>query len=518
MRAVLRLLTLGVVGAAMDAAPAAAQDSARVVVQYLAGGNVYLSGGAAAGMRGGDTLDVRRVPAGEAAGPLLVVASTSDRSVVAFLGAPYSLTRGDTLAVTIRHALRPAEPVSAVPVAGPAPAGAPPPRRTLRADGSLSLDLDYLQTRTTGLGADPQLVERNFTSPSVGVRYRLQGLPGGFEFRAGGRATQRSSTGDVVAPATLVQVYEAALYRRSGSFELELGRFYDPYEYFSGYWDGVLLHRGRESFGVGVLAGFEPDLGNGGPSGRYPKVAAFAHARAGRGSVRYRTSLSVTRVFPTDTTPVHTLAGVAQDLRAGRLGLTNTIQVDRNPESGRWVVTQFLGRLSTQVGRAGTVYAGYTIRQPYLLGPVTSVIPFRRDQVNAGFSVWSGLTSVYADVSTSRQPGLSDQWAVSASASRRSSRVGGVGGALSATWWTDSQSDGLLLSPSVTRRFGSTDLDLTYQFYRSAFSGTTTLSHAVELAARMPLGARTQFSARLRQQVGRFLQSSGVSAGLWYSF
>ena len=45
------------------------QDSARVVVQYVAGANVYLGGGTAAQIRTGDTLTARKVPSGEQVTP-----------------------------------------------------------------------------------------------------------------------------------------------------------------------------------------------------------------------------------------------------------------------------------------------------------------------------------------------------------------------------------------------------------------------------------------------------------------
>ena len=118
------------------------QDSARVVVQYVASANVYLGGGTAAQIRTGDTLTARKVPSGEQVGGLVVVSSTEERSVVAFLGAPVSLTRGDTLAVLIAHAV--VAPVAAAPgIPAPIGMGVPArPKGVRTSSGSLSLDLD----------------------------------------------------------------------------------------------------------------------------------------------------------------------------------------------------------------------------------------------------------------------------------------------------------------------------------------------------------------------------------------
>lgn len=507
------------VGVVLAATPAAAQDSLRVVVHYVAGMNVYLGAGSDAQIRPGDTLHVRRAGTGEALAPLLVVTSTPDRSVVAFIGAPYSLTRGDTLAVVIAHTTAPQPPPPAVPLAGaPTPYAPVKQRRRLSTDGSLSLDLDLLQTRTTGLGGDPERSSRTFTTPSVGLRYRVQGLGNGLEFRTTVRATQRSSTGGVVDPATLVQVYEAALVRRGGKTEFQLGRFFDPYEYFSGYWDGLLLHRGTDRLGAGVLAGFEPDRGNAGFQSSSPKVGGFFHLRTSGPGARYRTEASLTSIFPKGAPGAHIIAGWAEALQVRRALLSTTLQFDREPVTGHWVVGQFLGRASTRVGDAGTIYAGFSIRQPYLDRTVVDVRPYRRDNLSTGFNIWTGGLGLAADISTSRQQGLDAQWSYSASASHRPRGMQGIGLGLATMYWTEPRSHGLLVSPSVHRRFGATTADLGYQLYRSDANGTTSTSHAFELGARLPLSARTQFTLRARTRTGSYLQSSGLTAGLWYGF
>ncbi|HEV2292192.1 MAG TPA: hypothetical protein VGR60_10195, partial [Gemmatimonadales bacterium] len=455
-------------------------------------------------------------------GPLLVVTSTASRSVVAFVGAPYSLTRGDTLALVLHHS---ALAVAAAPrpsVEAPLPGAAAPPaarrRSALRSDGSLSLDLDLMQTRTTGLGVAPEQVTRNFTTPSIGLRYRLQGMPGGWELSTSIRATQRSSTGGVVDPATLVQVYEAAVVRRTRTSEVRLGRFFDPYESFSGYWDGVMLHRGTDALGVGVLAGFEPDRGNGGFQSTDPKVGAVLHARTGGAGVRYRSALSVNLVFPSGAGSTHAIVGVTQGIQLRAFTVSGDLQVDRNPVTTHWVVTRLLGRMSTRLGQSGTIYAGYAIRQPYVDWTVVTVIPYRRDQVNAGFTLWSANGGVSADVSSSQQEGSATQWAYTASGSWRSRTLTATGAGLSTTYWTDHASSGLLFSPSLLRRVGSADLDLVYQYYLSDVAGAHSVSHGIEFGARLPLAARTQLSLRARERLGGYLQSSGIYAGLWYGF
>lgn len=512
-----RVFRLALLAGALLPLHAEAQDTARVVVQYIAGANLYLGGGTLAGIRTGDTLSARKVRDGSTVGSLLVIASTEDRSVVSFLSAPYSLTRGDTLSVSIAHATvtAAAQPAAVVPVAMGV---APRPRPVRTSSGSLSLDLDLMRTQTTGVGSDPQVVDRTFTTPSLGLQYRAQGAPGAFEFRTSLRATQRSSSDGLVDPATLVQVYEAALIRRTPRSEIQVGRFYSPYESFSGYWDGALLHRGTEALGIGVLAGFEPDRGNSGFQSREPKVGAVVHGRTRGTGVRYRSELAVNVFFPKQAPTTHVMTGWAQALQAGALLASHSLQLDRETLTGHWVVTRLLTRLAARVGTGGTVYAGYAIRQPYLDRTVEGVIPFRRDQWNGGVSYWSSGLGVAFDVSRNQQAGLSSQMAYSGALSLRPSDPKGFGYGLNATHWSDPDASGTLLSPSLSRRLGATDLTLDYQYYRSEVAGTSSLSHALELGGRVPLGARSQFSFRLRERSGAHLQSSGLYAGVWYPF
>ena len=511
-RLVVALLSLGLAG------PLAAQDTARVVVQYVAGADLYLSGGTTLGIRPGDTLTARKIPSGEAVGPLLVKASTPDRAVVGFLGAPFLLSRGDTLFVTIAHATVPAAApvVAAVPSMGATPPPRPRPLRT--ASGSLALDFDVTSTRTTGVGSDPQVTDRTFTTPSVGFQYRNQGAPGAVELRTSLRATQRGSSGDLVDPATLVQVYELALVRRTPVSEWRFGRFYSPYESFSGYWDGLLVHRGTDRFGAGFLAGFEPDRGNSGLRSTEPKVGMVLHGRTKGRAVSYRSEFALNVFFPKDAPTTHVMTGWGQGMQAGPWLLSNALQIDRETLTGHWVVTRLQTRLSRRLGDGGTAYVGHAIRQPYLDRTEPGVIPFRRDQLNAGFATWGGALGWSFDVARSHQEGYADQWSYAGSLSHRSARGTGLGATLAGTWWTDGRSNGALVSPSLSRRFGASDLSLGYQLYRSDVAGNVSTSHAVDLGGRFPLAGRSQFTVRARQRVGGHLKSSGLYAGLWYPF
>jgi len=498
-----------------------AQDTLRVTVHYIAGANVYLGAGGDAGIQPGDTLLARKLPTGEALGALVVISTSTTRSVVAFVGTPASLTRGDVLAVTVRKGAAPSGPapvMAEVPTAAPS---APQRRREpTQVVGRLSLDVDGTHSVTTGLGADPERDVREFGTTSAGLWLRARRLPGGFEVNTNLRTSYRASSADIIDPTTLVEVYEANLAKDFGSFpfQFRVGRFFNPYETFSGYWDGLLLHAGRDGFGVGAIVGYEPDRGNSGFSQAYPKATAFLNLqRYGRGA-SYRTDLSVHRVFPEDSVPEHTYFGWSQDIRLRSFSVSHSLQVDRNPESARWAVSRLLTRVTLRLGNSGTLYAGYGRRHPYILGPTTDVFSHLRNRINGGATLWLGGGSLGVDVSTSQQDGLPTYWAYTGSAMVLRSPLWGLGLSANATYWREDLSHGLLLAPSVSRQIGLGDVRLRYQFYRTRTGDRSETSHALDLGTTFPLGSRTQATLRGQFRTGDYLSSTGLYAGVWYSF
>ena len=498
----------------------AAQDSTvTATVTQIAGQDVYINAGSDAGLHATDTVTVRRAAAGPVLGRMTVSAATGSRALLGFLDAPFPLTRGDELFLGIHG--------GAAPEAAPAPApprvAATPPRTVAPGGtvlhGRLLLDVDGNRSTTRGFGSDPETTSREYATPSAGLRLQVTRLPGNMEFSADVRARYRYTSNDIITPATAVRVYEASLTRRlpGAGFLVRAGRFYDPYEYFSGYWDGLMVHAGDEGFGVAALAGFEPDRGNEGFSTDYAKASLVAHASRIRGRSGIRTDVSVHRVMPRDSSPDHTFAGWSQVAWTGRLSFSHNLQVDRNPASGNWNVTRLLSRLTLPVGSSLTLHGGYSIQQPYRLGTMFGAIPFRRDRATAGFDVRLPGASIGADVSKGHQEGLDDTWSYSGSVYRSPRGQHGVGIGLTGTRWTETGSNGVLLAPSLDRQFGHFTVRGGYQYSRTEFGSLVLTTHAADLGGTVPLGGRTGLTLRARWQSGQ-LSSTGVYAGFWYGF
>ena len=497
---------------------AEAQDQGlRAVIEQIAGSDVYLSVGSEAGLAASDTVQAYRDGDGEYLGALRVVAVSATRSVVTFLERPFPLTRGTVLQLRFTAAPTAAAAPAATAVA---PTPRPAARNGPRVRGRLSLDFNGMQSTTTWMSNVEERVERRFATPSVSLRLTATQLPGGFTFETTGRATYRYSDPAIVQPDLSVRVYQVSIAKEfdNAPIQFRLGRFYNPYELYSGYWDGALLRVGGRGFGVGVVAGFQPDRANEGPSTDLPKYTAFADYALGRGTVRYTGDLSFHQVKPKGEFLDHTFAGWSQALRVGGFRLTSDLQVDRDPELSEWKLSRARVTGAVPLARGFTLNGRYSHDRPYFLFRTTDLLPFARDQVGGGFDWFGGNASFRADVTANRfdQGG----WSMSYGGSFGFQRTGILGLGLNAggTYWTLDTGAALQAFGDLTRRFGRVDVRGSYQFYRTAWDPTTVVTHTGALSLTVPLGARVYTMLQARTQQGANLVSNSIQFSLWTSF
>lgn len=508
---------------ALAAGTVQAQESGQAVISQVAGQHLYLDLAQPSALQAEDTLALEDGAATEHL--LIVVAGDSTRALVTFAGDPFPLTRGSTISFTIHRGpgVGPGPAVAAAVPAATLPRTAR--RRPVRVNGRVLLSIDGLQTRTTGLGSDPEVIERDFATPVAAVRLQVTQLPGGLEFNANVRSSHRYSTDDLVRPETLVRIYQLSLAKTFNAIPLSfrLGRFYNPYEYFSGYWDGGMLYFGRSHIGGGVIAGFEPKLANDGFQSSHPKATVFLQARGRSSNVGYRTNLSFNTVFVQDTTPAHNFVGWALDSYFGRTTFSTSLQVDDNPDGDKPIVTRLLGRLSIPAGRHFILRGRASRRLPYRLGPATNVIPYRRDRVGGGVTILGGGVSLTADVTWNQQEGLSSLMSY-AGGVYVPRTVADIRLSLSGSYWSDggdtggAGEKGLALSGRLSRRFGKLDTGLGYQYYSSEILGREDVSHLLDLSLTLPLSRSTRASIRARTRKGDRLNSGGIFASIWWAF
>jgi hypothetical protein len=477
-------LAIGLAAAllALAAPRAEAQDQGlRAVIEQIAGSDVYLSVGSEAGLAASDTVQAYRDGDGEYLGALRVVAVSASRSVVTFLDRPFPLTRGTVLQLRFTAA-----PAAAPAAAAAAPAVQTPTRSGPRVRGRFSLDFNGMQSTTTWMSNVEERVERRFASPSMSLRLVATQLPGGLTFETTGRATYRYSDPEIVQPDLSVRVYQVSIAKEfdNAPIQFRLGRFYNPYELYSGYWDGALLRVGGRGFGVGVVAGFQPDRANEGPSTDLPKYTAFADYAVGRRTVRY----------------------------------TGDLQVDRDPELSEWKLTRARVTAAVPLARGFTLNGRYVHDRPYFLFRTTDLLPFARDQVGGGFDWFGGNASFRADVTANRFD--EGGWSMSYGGSFGFQRTGILGLGLNAggTYWTLEGSTALQAFGDLTRRFGRVDVRGSYQFYRTEWDPTVVVTHTGGLSLTVPLGARVYTMLQARTQQGANLVSNSIQFSLWTSF
>jgi hypothetical protein len=498
---------------AAQGALAQVEPRVRAQIDYVSGSTLYVTAGTADGIVPGDTLAVARDSLGPAIGALHVVAATTDRSSLAFAGAPFALTRGEI--VFLEHRVE-AEPGPAPEVALQEPRPTAP--RAARADGPnangrISFDVWSLRS-TTDPGDATLATTRTFTTPTFRLRLNVFDLPGGLEFVTNLRASYRHDDAGLVDPAGSLRVYQASLVARpaGGRARIELGRFYNPYQSYGGYWDGALVRVGNDRIGVGAAVGFEPDRESEIPSGDVPKGSAFLDWEARGERLGYDGSVSYQVERPKNDLPDRTYIGFEQGLRIGAGRLSQDVELDRT-EAGDWTLARLRLSAVAPLGPTAWLNLHYGRSRPDLFRLIADALARRRDGLGGGFS-WVGRSlALSGDVTANRVEDEETSWTWTGGVS--APRAGlSIGGSL----WRRGQDEVLSLYPAATRRMGAFRGRAGYSLYRSSGLGPTITTHAAEVGLSGPLAPGVEASVRVRQQFGAGLTSTQVNSGIWISF
>ena len=512
------------------AAPLSAQDAPfEAQVEQIAGSDIYLGAGTDVGVVTGSILVVLGADGEDEAGRLRVIEATTKRSITTFVGTPFAVTRGSTLRLRIEASADgppPAAPVGASAASADAPATrskASSSRASSgpRVSGRLGLSFDARETTTSWDEYDIEEVDRQFSTPTVALRFAAAELPGGLDFRTNLRASYRSSTDDIVQPQDFVRVYSLELRKDFGLVQASLGRLYNPYEPMSGYFDGAYVHvGGREGFGGGVAAGIRPSRENGGISDSIPKYSAFANYSDRSGSLRYDAAVSFTQEMPkSDLLSNHSYAGLTQTLRTGPIRLRHSMTVDRDPTDDSWRVSRFLLGASVPIAGGLAAHARYSLREPYR---VEDVVPmtYRRDRGNVGLTYSFSGSIVGADVTANdvTEDGIGKSWTYSGWFSVPRTSLWELGFTGNASY-RDRDGDRIVyVVPGLTRRFGPTFARLTYTYYRTDEPAAAFTTHSGDLSVDFPLARRLRGTLAGRIQRGAQLDANSIYVSVWWAF
>ncbi len=506
------LTAISIAALGLSGSSAAAQEQRlSVVVEYVAGATLYIDAGTEEGISTQDTLYVYNPTDGTFIGSLRVLESSSGRSVLTFAGQPFPITRGDVLEISLAASAGPA-PITDVPLASeyiPAASGQP-----LQVGGRLSLSVNALQSTTQGRVVGLEPIDRTFTTPTMRLRLDVAHLPGDITFRTNLRTATRLSSDDLIQPPESFRIYQLSLEKSFRSFPLfiRMGRFYSPFERYSGYWDGMLLRLGGEDgLGGGVAVGFDPDRLNEEFNTQRPKYTGFLNYKAAGRDVGYRIDASFHHIRPKDDIAQSTFAGLSQRLRLGGWLLTQDLQVDRHPGTGEWTVSHLLLSTSVPLHRQVELYARYSLRRPSL-SPLDTLVAGQRQQAGGGliFRVWSG--SISGDVTATRLESGETSYSYSSFLSIPRTALLGLGFSGSASYWTRSSATTLFLSGGISRYIGRAQARAFYHRYTTESVGTTLVTQGGEIAVAIPLSRRLFSTLRAVASRSDNLSSNSLDA------
>jgi hypothetical protein len=396
-----------------------------------------------------------------------------------------------------------------VPTATRSPTGA-------HISGRIGIDYDAFQTMTRW-GSDPdERSEVTYTTPTLRLHVAAADLPGGMRFSANMRGSYFSSSGTAERRLSL-QMYQAMLQTDFGGapFRLQAGRFYNPYESHSGYWDGALLRVGGPGIGVGVVAGYEPTLANQAFSTEAPKTTLFfdVHKRGGR--VRYDGDVSLHRHNHELLSNRREFAGVSQRLSFGRTYITQRLQVGRD-SSGNADLWQL--QVTGNIAVAGPLHinARYSRERSglYFISAASAGNRIRRT-LGASLAGRVGYASIeVGDVDS----GTGDPGRTVATSISLPRIVAGLGVSLSANRWEESDFTSTFASSTLERDLGKVHARAGVRYYRTNYGSSLFEQRGGEVTLALPLPQRSEITLTAGTMRGDRGYNNHVLLSMWKSF
>jgi len=499
-----------------------------VRVSYVSGNNIYLTAGRSSGVFPGDTLLVRT--ASGDVHRIEVLSAMSDRSVLQYIGPSFGLQTGDVITIAregttaddfadelLQVEVAP-EDVLEVETLEPESSDFLSASSELSVDGRLLIGINTLRSETESFLTPGVTSSRTYVTPNAMLWMNVSGLPSEMELRVRMRSEYRHvSGGRSTSPTTSIRTYELALARELGDMTVQFGRFSSRYVPTGGYWDGVEVVESDGDLAYGVSAGFLPIRSNEQVSFDLPKAALFGRYALRSEQMTNRFELYYMEIRPTNHLLTRRHLGVRHRLSWSRMNAYNRVEVDRDPETGRFVFTSLSGRLSSAVTSALEIHGRYDIRQPYSIYRSIDVISYRRDQVNTGFSYRMGRVALSTDFVWNYAYDLGDRRSLdgrSLTGSASLSRSRGVGLFASGSYWWSDFGASMYGSFSLSRSIGTVSTRLSYQVSGSTRFDTNLTTHALSAQAALPIGSRIRSTSKFRVQFGEFVTSTAFETNV----
>ncbi|NNF58578.1 MAG: hypothetical protein HKN04_10070 [Rhodothermaceae bacterium] len=372
-------------------------------------------------------------------------------------------------------------------------------------------------------------MDRTFTQPFATLRAAVDDLPGGLHLDAHLRAAYRSADPFPLDRPTDVRVYSLGIEKAFTTLPLTVtaGRFYNRYDRFSGYWDGLNLHVGDREQGVGVAAGFQPSRTDASPSGDLPKYTVFGHRAFAVEGARVDAVLLAGQVRPrNDSMQTRTFIGAQQTAHARGFALSTEALLDQDPETGEWTFSRLNARINTTISDGLRLRAYARSSRSYLFFGEQQTLLDRTTRFGGGATLLlrSGPlpnTALRADLSTATAEGRPSTLTASGGLSIPRIPSTGVGLSANATVWTRDEvtgtQRGLYGSAGLTRSFGSLYARLGYRYQQSPLTvGEALVTHGLEALVQVPITRRLAFTMQASTNLSDRISSTRIYSALWY--
>jgi len=510
----------------------------RVLVEYIGGANLYLTAGRGTGLASNDTIDVRSPRRGRT-GKLRIVSVGETRTVAAFAGAPFPVTRGDSIDITIPAGrtigpvavrdesgdtvvVAPTRPASPARTSAPSrpPAVRRPPPRTARLDGSLSFDLDAMSSTST-VGGEGASDPWRFVTPTARLHATASRLPGDARITVNASWAQYYANGSPAAGRTdHLRLYQALVEKSFTTVPVQLmaGRFLERHDLWGGYLDGAALRLGAVGDGAGFGVSFgrtpvgaEQSLFSGGD-----RMAVFADLRKRTAEVGYEIDVAFTRRTWTNA-PAERYVGLTQRLRFGSGTLYQRARVDFDPVTGAADLSQFDLISALPLGAGWMVRGQYSRRSfDWIVGAGVTAVE-RRERAGGGVS-WSGSrASLSLDAQMIRW-GEKPFAPVYSGSLYLPRLVGALGFTLNGSVNRDPDVQSAYFAPGLLVQAGPVRADASWRWYRTSTTMFEATTQGTSFSISFPLRSGLQAALRGDFQSGGGSASQRLYSGLWMSF
>lgn len=495
-------------------------------VSHIAGTTIYLDIGRDDGMSDGDTLYIYIDATYRGT---LIVENTASHSLSARYGSEelFPLTRGQQVTVLFNQP-EIHEPVTELKTKRESILKQPAEAATEASFGSPILSgrvmtgSSILYTQTQWGDFINRTTDRTYISPFTDLNMSVNRLPNGFSVDAAFSYTYRYSSNQPIVPDHATRLYRLNIEKTFDSFPLTLsaGRFYNRYDIFSGYWDGVSARIGTQKQGFGIIGGFEPARGNERFSSDLPKATFFAYKEWSDSRSRFRstTELAFNAVLPSIDMENHLFAGVYQQFRIDRSRFTISLQADQNPVNQKWIFSQTMVRGYVPLTEQWEIHGAYNRRLPYRMFINVDPFGYVRTQIVSGLTYRFHNGYLGGDIAFNDSEAGDPSRSYAGYGSVSNSRFWDLGYSAIFNYWENAMGHTLRASPGLNRDFGRIYLRLGYQFYQSEFLNNRNQTHGGELSIISPLFNEWYLNGRLVSEFGDLLINNSLFISIWKAF